>query len=177
MPDDEPHTTEPGNDDEIIDRLSAALAAIDPVPETVRLASWAAFGTRDLDGELAVLVGDSAADPSGAGTDELEGEVDVGFEPVRGLGAGASSRILSFAGAGVQIELEVTRHRGRLHLVGQLTGAAPGDCVLELPAAVPYALDVDELGRFMVSRAVRGVFRVRCRSITGTPVHTSWVTT
>jgi hypothetical protein len=164
MPDDRPSV--PDDDDEVIDQLSVAMAEIDPVPDIVRLAARAAYLTRDLDGELAVLISDSAPR-----ADETVGQ----FERVRGA-AEESSRVLSFAGGGVEIDLEITRRRGRLDLVGQILGAAAGNCALEYPVADADELDVDELGRFAISRDIAGAFRVRCRSADGSPVRTVWVT-
>src|SRR5262245_17128210 len=156
---------ENNNDDALLDRLRRVVAEADPMPVEVLLAAEAAFTTRDLDGELAVLVADSA--------DALS---DLAFEPVRaGTPGSGASRLLSFAGGGVQIDLEVNEHGDRLDLFGQFTGASPDGCVLEHATAGPRPLDVDSLGRFIISDARRGPMRARCRSATGARVLTAWV--
>jgi hypothetical protein len=151
-------------DDQLVDRLSRIATEIDPLPETVRLAARAAFATRDLDRELAALVGDSAAE-AGAG---------LAFEPVRGTAA--AGRMLSFAGGGVRVDLEISRYGGRVDLIGQLAGAAPDACELEYASGPPRPLDVDDLGRFLVTDTYPGTVRIRCRSTGGALVVTSWVT-
>jgi hypothetical protein len=153
------------NDDALLDRLRRVVAEADPMPLEVLLAAEAAFTTRDLDGELAVLVADSADAAS-----------DLAFEPVRaGTPGSGASRLLSFAGGGVQIDLEVNEHGDRLDLFGQFTGASPDECVLEHATAGPRPLEVDSLGRFIISDARRGPTRARCRSATGARVLTAWV--
>ncbi|MEN3309817.1 MAG: hypothetical protein V7603_6019 [Micromonosporaceae bacterium] len=156
-------------DDELVDRLSRIAAEADPVPQTVRLAARAAFSTRDLDGELAALVGDSA----------MDAESGLAFEPVRGGSGGpvAASRMLSFAGGGVQVDLEISRYGARVDVIGQFAGAEPGGCALEYVGREPRTLDLDDLGRFLVSGADPGTVRLRCTSAAGTPVVTSWITT
>jgi hypothetical protein len=146
-------------DDELQARLARVVAEIDAVPEEVRQAARAAFGTRDLDGELAVLVADSAHD---------------GFEAVR-AGDVLGPRLLSFACGEVQVDLEVSRTGDQLDLTGQVTGAAEHGCRLEYPRGATLELDLDSIGRFLVSGIPAGPIRLRCYSAAGAPVLTSWV--
>lgn len=162
--------TEQPDDEALLGALRRVAAEADPVPDDVLAAARAAILTRDLDSELARLVGDSGgiADPVG------EGAV---FEAVRTASAAglAGTRLLSFSGGGVQIDLEVSREGDRVSLVGQLTGASAEGCALE-HAGGAHPVDLDDLGRFLVSAEVRGPVRLRCRSLAGTAVKTAWVT-
>jgi hypothetical protein len=161
-------------DDELIAELRRVAAEADPVPADVLLAAQAAIGTRDLDGELAELVGDTVAELDGYDGDALPGQL---FEAVRaGADGFPASRLLSFAGGGVQVDLEVSRVGDHFELIGQLTGAAPDSCLLEGPHGRTRRLDLDGLGRFVVNSADAGPVRLCCRSTTGTRVRTSWVT-
>jgi hypothetical protein len=128
-------------------------------------AARAALTTRDLDGELAVLLADSGAEES----------IGVPLEAVR-TEAVYRTRLLSFGGAGVQIDLEVGGRADQLDVMGQLTGADPQGCAIQHGSAGSVPLDVDSLGRFLCSGLVPGPIRIRCRSAGGTPVSTTWVT-
>jgi hypothetical protein len=158
--------TDAFRDDEITGELRRLAGMIDPVPDHVLAAAAAALGTRDLDGEMAVLIADSAARDG----------TSVSFEPVRGGASVQGSRLLSFAGSGVQVDLEVIEHGDRLDLFGQFAGASAEGCVLEHATAGPRSLEVDNLGRFLVSGARHGPVRARCRSVAGVWVMTAWVT-
>ena len=163
-------------DDELVAELRRLAAALDRAPDDVRAAARAAITTRDLDSELAALVADSAVDDaSDPGSDpEL---LTLAFEPVRTGTAGMGrSRLLSFAGNGIQVDLEVTEHGGRADLIGMFTGASFENCVLEYASGGQRTLDVDSLGRFLVTGVRRGLVRTRCRSAAGVRVVTAWVT-
>jgi hypothetical protein len=154
-------------DDLLMIELRRVVTEVDPVPEAVFVTARAAISTRDLDGELAVLVADSAA-ASRPGP-------PAGSLPIRGDTGGAGRRLLSFASGRIQLDLEV-RGRGRLlNIIGQLTGGAVDGCTLEHTGG-REALSLDSLGRFTVTGAHPGPFRVRCRSTTGVWVTTAWVT-
>src|SRR5262249_61317268 len=126
--------------------------------ELVAGAGRPARSARALEGALAVRVADAAAarrpDPS------------AGLLPIRSDTGGAGRRLLSFASGRIQLDLEV-RGRGRLlNIIGQLTGGAVEGCILEHTGG-REALSLDSLGRFTVTGAHPGPFRVRCRSTTG----------
>lgn len=146
------------DDEALLVQLRRIVAEADPPPEAVRAAALAALTTRNLDGELAQLVGDSA--------------VADAFEPVRAGPAG--SRLLSFVGGGVQVDLEISPHGGQVALMGQLTGAADTGCTLERVGSAEV-VRVDTLGRFLAGPVDRGPIRLRCRSTAGEPVLTAWV--
>ena len=151
------------DDDEMIAALRRVAAEVDPVPDDVRDAAHAAIGTRDLDGELAALVADSAAEGA--------------FEQVRGGTAGAPTRrLLTFAHGDVQVDVEVSDQREWVDLIGQFTGASTEDCMLEHANGGRRELEVDSLGRFMVTGVPRGAVRARFRSADGASMTTAWVT-
>ena len=153
------------NDDDLVAHLRRIAAEVDPVPDRVVSAARAAFITRDIDGELAVLLADSAAE---------DGTVPL-LEPVR-TEARYRTRLLSFGGAGVQIDLEVGGHQDQLDVIGQLTGVDPGSCALQHGRTGSLPLDVDSLGRFMYTGLAPGPIRVCCRSTAGTAITTTWIT-
>jgi len=150
------------NDDDLVAQLRRIAAEVDPVPDRVVSAARAALTTRDLDGELAILLADSGAEESP-------------LEPVR-TEAAYRTRLLSFGGAGVQIDLEVGGHADQLDVIGQLTGADPQDCAIQHGSAGSVPLDVDGLGRFLCNGLLPGPIRIRCRSAAGTRIITTWVT-
>lgn len=136
----------------------------DPVPEAVYAAAKAAYTTRDLDGELAALVADSAA-----------AEATLAFDAVRtGPRQPVEPRLLSFRGGGVQVELEISEQADQLCATGQISGALAEGSVLERADGGVQDLDVDELGRFLVIGVPPGPARVRCRTVAGVRVLTSW---
>jgi hypothetical protein len=153
------------DDDAILARLRTIAAHTDAVPDAVLAAARASIETRDLDSELAALIADSAA-TTPAQT----------FEAVRsGSPAGVAERLLSFEGAGVQVELEVVRGGDGLTLIGQLVGVEPGECVIERAGGRAETVHLDELGRFLAEGVPAGPARLRCRSTTGRTVVTAWV--
>lgn len=149
-------------DDELLADLRRVASAVDGPPDSVREAGRAAFRTRDVDAELAVLTGDSRS--------------AAGFETVRADPAPALGHwLLSFAGGGVQVDMEVTEQAGRISLVGQFIGASGDDCVLETPGG-RRSIAVDDLGRFIADGLAHGPIRLRCRAADGAPITTVWVT-
>jgi hypothetical protein len=149
------------SDDALLARLRHVAAEADPVPEAVLAAARAAILTRNLDSQLANLVADSDT-----ATTELE------FEQVR---SAAGGRLLSFEGAGVQVDVEVTGRPGGLSLIGTVTGAGTPDCVLEAADGGRREVRLDSLGRFMLDAVPAGPARLRCQTATGAGVITSWV--
>jgi hypothetical protein len=163
------------DDNELVARLRRIASEVDPVPGWVTSAAQAALSTRDLDGELAVLLGDSAA-----GDDDvpvLHGSATgQAFEPVRNDAADAyRSRMLTFAGGGIQVDLEVSGHGDQLTVIGQVAGAAFEGCAIEQGSTGWRTLELDSLGRFLVHGVKGGPVRVRCQLAAGTRVTTTWV--
>ncbi|MEU4193353.1 hypothetical protein AB0E69_15760 [Kribbella sp. NPDC026611] len=152
-------------DDELMEWLRRVAAEADPVPADISAAAREVIGLRDLDGELADLIADSAGV-----TPDLE------YEPVRRAAPEtAEDRLLSFEGGGVRIELEIAPGDDGLTVVGQLLGASPMECELESADGHRERVQLDELGRFILDRRERGPVRIRCRSVRGGPVTTAWV--
>jgi hypothetical protein len=157
------------DDDEFLAELRRVAAEIDSVPDEVHAAAHAAITTRTIEQELADLIADSAA---AADDDQV-----ATFERVRTGTAGTqASRLLSFESGGIQIDLEVSDHGDRLDLIGQVSGVAITECVLEFASGAPLALDVDDVGRFLAYGVRRGPVRARLRSATDALVVTAWVT-
>jgi hypothetical protein len=152
-------------DDELLDWLRRVAADADPVPEDIGVAARAAIMLHDLDGELAELIADSNGTTS-----------DVEYEAVRRAAADPTAdRLLSFEGGGVRVELEILPGDDGLTVIGQLDGAAPEGCELEYGDGHRETVQLDELGRFLLDQARRGPVRMRCSSVRGSPVVTSWV--
>ena len=149
--------------DDLLARLRSVAAEVDPVPDAVRRAARAAITTRDLDGQLARLVADSAA-----------ASPALAYQPVRRAHL-ADDRFLTFDGGGLVIELEITADADGLTLIGQLIGTHPAECVLEHGDGRRELLRLDPLGRFLLPRVPPGPVRLRCRDLAGTAVTTSWV--
>jgi hypothetical protein len=153
------------DDDGLMAELRRIAADVDPVPDSVVAAAHAAIETRDVDRRLAELIADSAAATE-----------DQAFEPVRQApDAPATNRLLSFAGDGVGVELEIVGQDDELALMGQVTGAAAGACELERGDGRRIAVEVDDLGRFLVPDFRRGPVRLRCRRPDGGEVVTGWI--
>lgn len=150
-------------DDDLLARLRGLAAEVDPVPDAVRRAARAALATRDLDGQLARLVADSAATSAPPAY-----QVVRASDPV-------DDRFVTFDGGGLGIELEITETADGRTLVGQVVGGRLAECVLEHGDGRREVLPLDPLGRFLLSGVSAGPVRLRCRSLTGPPVTTSWV--
>ncbi|HEY0530228.1 MAG TPA: hypothetical protein VGD29_01360 [Actinoplanes sp.] len=148
-------------DDALMDELRRIASAVDGPPASVAELARAAFLTRDIDGELAVLIADS--------------RFAEDFEPVRAYGEpGQGSWLLSFQGGGVRVDMEVAESADRLALIGQFTGLNGADHLLETVSGW-RPLAVDDLGRFVVEGLRHGRIRLRCQSADGTPITTTWI--
>ncbi|MGW1343053.1 hypothetical protein ACWCOV_18520 [Kribbella sp. NPDC002412] len=153
------------DDEALLAWLRQVANEADPLPEVVSAAAREAITMRDLDGELAELIADS----SGA-------TPDLQYDVVRRATPDATAdRLLSFEGGGVRAELEIMPSDDGLTVIGQLVGAAPDGCELEYGDGRRESLELDELGRFLLDRRRGGPVRIRCRSVRGSPVTTSWV--
>lgn len=142
------------DDAALLAHLGRALEPVDPPPASVVAAAKASFAMRDLDGELAALVFDSAEDRT----------------PV-GVRSGATSRLLSFEADEAGVELEVGGTDGRL--VGQLVPPTPAQIEVRDPAG-SRTVAADHLGRFAVDAPARGPVQLRWRS-GGRLTRTDWV--
>jgi len=154
------------DDDALIGELRRVTAELDAPPSSVTNAARKAILVRDLDAELAELIGDSRATGTGD---------PLAFEPVRADDEARGGWILSFAGGGIQVDLEIGDDGSRIGIVGQLSGTT-GECYLVFADGERRRLDVDELGRFVVPDARHGALCLQCRSTGGARVTTAWVT-
>jgi hypothetical protein len=132
------------DDDALLTRLGLALADHDPVPADVLAGARAAFAVRDLDGELAALVFDSAFE----------------LEPA-GIRAGGGPRLLSFEADAGGVELQVVDDDDQV--LGQVV---PG-VTAEVEVVAPHGsstVATDHLGRFAMDRPTGGPVQLRWRT-------------
>lgn len=156
------HMLTPSDDDLLLDELRRVVAAIDPVPEAVKVAARAAIEWRTIDAELAALVHDSAVD-----------------EPVLAVRGDTEPRLLTFAAGELTIELEAEpAEDGTVRLVGQLVPAQAAQIAIH-HADDLVATHADERGRFVAAGVGTGHLSVRCRldGVTGEGrvVETAWL--
>jgi hypothetical protein len=147
-----------GDDDALLARLGGIAATVDPVPELVTRAGYAALSTRRLDEELAELLMDS----------EL---VEAG----RLRAAGDRTRVLSFATETVSLELQVEGDGEQKALRGFVSGVAGEvriDVVIE-NATQSQDVSVDDEGWFVLTPIPSGALRVRLTTGTGAAI-TPW---
>jgi hypothetical protein len=160
------------NDEELLTRLQALFARLDPIDPVLLEHACRAIEWRTLDAELARLSYDSLADRG------VTAAVRDG-----GL-SGSGPRLLGFdtdvvgdTDSALSVEVEVTSERGNACLVGQLMPPAPATVRVlssirrQQPAAT---VATDELGRFRVEPVPSGPVRLRVQVGTRT-VDTSWV--
>ena len=143
----------PGEDEDLLDELRAAVRGAGTPTAAMADAARAAFAWRTVDAELAALTSDSLVDETAG---------------VRGSSAGP--RDLVFEGRGATVEVA----RDEDCLVGQLVPAGPGQVSLLRPDGEVERTDVDEFGRFRFERPVTGPTRLRCTTPSGVGV-TEWV--
>src|SRR2546430_8845760 len=99
------------DDEELLTAYRRTASTVDGAPDYVLAAAKAAFLTRDIEGEIAVLIADSRADDQSL------------YEPIRAEPDPAQGRWqLSFRVGGIQVDLEITEQEGRLGLIGLLSG-------------------------------------------------------
>jgi hypothetical protein len=148
--------------DELEEMLRRLAADREPVPPLLLQAAADAFTWRDIDGELAELVFDSA----------LAGDEDM---LVRGLQE--QQRLVSFRAEELTIDVEVTDMGSARTVLGQVTPAWRGAMDIR-GAQATVTVEVDELGRFQ-SRSLRaGPMSLRLSPAAGgpaRPVVTEWV--
>jgi hypothetical protein len=135
------------SDDELTEVLRGCLP---PVPERVLALGRAAFRWFEPAAALATLTSETRATPAG----------------VRGSG----TRLLTFAGARVSVEVEIC---GR-EIVGQLVPPSAAEVVLRSPAG-ERGTRTDEAGSFALSEVPAGVVSLLFRLTDATSVVTSWI--
>ncbi len=150
--------------DDLMDRLRR-LGDADPPPALVTALARAAFETRDLDGELAVLTADSAVDE---------------LALVRTADTAVMPRMLSFETEAVGIELQIEHTGPTVAVRGLVTGIDPGREGIDLEIDTPdrrIPLVVDPHGWFSAADMTPGALRLRLRGAAGGPVTTPWIST
>lgn len=156
-----PSTPEP-NDDDLVADLRRVLAAIDPVPEDVRLAARLAIEWRTLDAELAALVHDS----------------ETG-DPRLLLRGDRGPRALTFETPDLTIEIETESQSATsgqtIRLVGQLIPAQSAQIAVRNGEAL-HVTSSDERGRFAADGLTPGRLSLRCRFGDARLVETTWLT-
>lgn len=149
--------------DKLLEALSSAIDAAQPMPPSVVSLGRAAWDARALDAEFAELVGDSLVDA------ELAEE---GRYAIRAVGA--QPRMLSFAAGDVAIELEVEPQAGGTrHVVGQLLPPGPAAVTFERSTGAEQ-VEADAGGRFEFLDAAPGPARLRIQRPPDSPLASAW---
>ena len=143
------------NEERLIEALSRALDATDPIPDHVVEAAREAIFWRTIDAELAELVFDSST--------EL-------LTSVRGADL---VRQVTFRSPGVEIEIMVT-DEGNCRLVGQLVPPQVAQVELRSGNQV-LTTSTDSLGRFTFADVQRGSVQLAVRLQAGALVVTDWL--
>lgn len=151
---------EPG-DDELEEELRRLAARLEPVPPELLDAAAQVFSWRDVDAEIAELVFDSLLDPDEAAL-------------VRGA---PERRLLSFAGGGVTVDVEVTRTTAARVVTGQI--APPQRGIVDIRRRQEtVTVEADDMGRFQSGPLPPGPVSLRLRPAGEAPpfaVVTDWV--
>ncbi|MBC6462387.1 hypothetical protein [Actinomadura sp. HBU206391] len=140
-------------EEELMAEVRAAFAALEPLPEGVLAAGRATLAWRMPDATLAELVTDSLSGAPG----------------VRG-----TSRLLTFGGADLEVEVEVSGAGRDLELVGRLSPPAPAQ-VRVRHLSGELTARVDRTGHFIVSGVPSGLLSLVFRLPDAGSIVTSWV--
>ncbi|HEY5201436.1 MAG TPA: hypothetical protein VIJ31_11060 [Acidothermaceae bacterium] len=128
----------------------------DPVPQAVVDAARATYTWRTIDAELAELTADSAM-------------------ATAGVRSASAPRLLTFEGAGVEVEVEVAHTGSTRHLSGQLVPMGPAQITVRWSNG-SHETTADDLGRFAVDRVPAGsVSLAILRTGADQPIVTSWI--
>jgi hypothetical protein len=149
------------NDEQLLDRLGAALDAADPVPPEVVAAAKSVVPRLELELDVDAIIAEVVFDSA---TSDLVG--------VRGTQQEA--RELTLSAPGVEIELVVLSDGAR-RLVGQLVPPQTG--VIELTSGEEArTASADSLGRFTFVDVPEGPIRLSCRLDEGDQIiETNWL--
>jgi hypothetical protein len=132
------------NDDELVDELRRVVGAVDPVPPQVIAAAEEALTWRTIDDELAELLHDSSSEPA-----------------LAGVRAEEATRVLSFAGERLSVEVEVSGSGSARTLIGQLVPAVSARVEIRHADRVT-TVTADERGRFSAADVPAGSVSLRC---------------
>jgi hypothetical protein len=142
--------------DPLLTALRNVVANADPVPPSVVEAARAAYVWRTIDAELAELTADSAMATSG-------------------VRSSSAPRLLTFEGAGVEVEVEVAETGSTRRLSAQLVPVGPAQVTVRWSGGTKETI-ADELGRFAVDGVPAGsVSLVVERVGVEHPIVTSWI--
>jgi hypothetical protein len=146
------------DDDELDGELRRLAARLDPVPPELLAAAAGAFAWRDIDAELAELVFDSLLD--------VDEATLVRGSPER--------RLVSFAGGGLTVDVEVTTAGPARTIMGQIVPPRRGAVDIRRQQET-ITIEADELGRFRSGPLPPGPLSLRLRPAGGAPVVTDWL--
>jgi hypothetical protein len=131
-------------DDELVEELRRVVEAVDPVPPQVVAAAQDAIGWRTIDDEIAELLHDSSSEPA-----------------LAGVRAEEATRVLSFAGERVSVEVEVAGSGASRTLIGQLVPAVAARIEIRHAERVT-TVATDDRGRFSAADVPAGSVSLRC---------------
>ncbi len=145
-------------DQAILIHLGSIAADADPPPSIVFDLGRAAFGTRDLDAELMQLVEEMTGDLAGVRSTMTH------------------ARILSFEGAGVALDLQLTVDKGQVGVVGQVIAAPHHGGVVRVESAdgSVRVARVDEHGGFVLRGVPESTMRLRVELTRHNAITTPW---
>ena len=146
------------HDDELAEELRRLAARLDPVPPELLTAAAGAFAWRDIDAQLAELVFDSLLD--------VDEATQVRGSPER--------RLVSFAGGGLTVDIEVTTTGPARTIMGQIVPPQRGAVDVRRQQET-ITIEADELGRFRSGPLHPGPLSLRLRPAEGRPVVTDWL--
>lgn len=142
--------------DPMFSTLRSVIDRADPVPAAIIEAARAAYTWRTIDAELAELTADSAM-------------------AAAGVRSSSAPRLLTFEGAGVEVEVEVAQTGATRRLSGQLVPVGPAQITVRWSGG-SQGTTADDLGRFAVERIPAGsVSLAIVRVGADQPVVTSWI--
>lgn len=141
------------DDDALLADVRAAFDALEPVPEHVLAAARAAFTWREPAAVPVALVADSQA---------------------TGAGLRGTSRLLTFTGSGLAVEVEVTGAGPDREVVGRLSPPVPAQVRVRHPGGELRAR-VDRTGHFVVPSVPTGLMSLVFRLPDASSIITSWV--
>lgn len=147
------------DDDTLVALLSEALDDASPVPEAVRAAALAAFDLGNLEGELALVVADSAVDAPLAGARHDS----------------SADRYVEIESPHLSVELDLPASEALV--IGQIDPPGAGQVVIEFATASGGVdridVPIDPVGRFQAPLRP-GAMRLHFTTDAG-PVATPWI--
>jgi hypothetical protein len=145
-------------DIELLERLGAIAAVVDPVPDHVREMSRALFAFRDPDAELMEVV-------------ELDGDR---IEAVRGTSPTSRMHFFEFGELSIDVELTVSGQFCEVVGVVADPGGSDGTSVTLDTLSASFTTVPDAEGRFDVRRVPAGMVRITLERGTRAKVATPW---